>query len=209
MASSCAEGFEMSLFDKHTFVDKLTRGKALQAGVATLLAVPALASAAGAAPPRTPPPPNPDLAVLTSSLGVELGAIKAYADLAAANAATVYVTNVLMSFAYDHASHRDALIAAIHALGVEPAATPASFPVPQLANEAAALDFALGLERNVAAAHLATVSQYATRGLAQKAAAMLGCETTHVALLSEALRKGPAYPDGFVAPASSPTPGTA
>jgi hypothetical protein len=64
--------------------------------------------------------------------------------------------------------------------------------------EADFLAFALSTERQLASSYLAAVPQFKNRDLAKTAASILGVDTAHVAVLSEALRQYPPYPGGFV-----------
>ncbi|MBC5822155.1 MAG: ferritin-like domain-containing protein [Candidatus Eremiobacteraeota bacterium] len=70
---------------------------------------------------------------------------------------------------------------------------------PPLHAEIDVLGFAYTIERMLADVHLAPVATYRNRDYAKTAASILGVETTHVALLAEALRRNPAYPSSFVA----------
>jgi rubrerythrin len=60
------------------------------------------------------------------------------------------------------------------------------------------LRFARATEQKAAATYLSVVPELKDRKLAEVAAAILGVETTHVALLAQALGEH-AYPSGFVA----------
>ena len=102
-------------------------------------------------------------------------------------------------FVTDHTAHRDALIAAITAGGQTPGTDLATLDTPTLGNEAEFLNYAYTVERSLASGHLAAVAGFHNRDYAKTAASILGVETTHVALLAEALRKGSAYPTSFVA----------
>lgn len=140
-----------------------------------------------------------DLMILNSGLELERFAIKAYTDAAGTGLLTPAVLEVAKGFLADHSAHRDALAAAITAGGGTPSTVAAKLDVPPLANQRDILNFALDVERKAAATYLSVVPDLRDRKLAQAAAAILGVETTHVALLANALGQGRVYPSGFVA----------
>lgn len=141
-----------------------------------------------------------DVALLNNALAMEHALIKAYGDAVAGNALTPPVAAVLREFMNDHAAHRDALVAAIQKGGAAPTADTAPFQYPTLTSEGAALSVAYQLERIGANAYAGAIPSFKNRDYSGNAASILGVETTHVALLAEALKKGSPYPGGFVAP---------
>ncbi|MDQ2908246.1 MAG: ferritin-like domain-containing protein [Candidatus Eremiobacteraeota bacterium] len=141
--------------------------------------------------------PN-DLKSLATELAAERAAIKAYTDAAALGVVSAPVIAVLNGFLADHNAHRDALIAAYTGAGQTAPADVAPLDTPPLHNENDVLNFAYTVERMLADGHLTAVPLYKNRDYATTAASILGVETTHVALLAEALRRNPAYPSSFV-----------
>lgn len=139
-----------------------------------------------------------DLKALGAALALERAALDTYAKAVEAKALSTPVLAVVSGFVADHTAHRDALVAAITALGQTPGTDLAPLDTPTLQNEADRLNYAYTVERALANAHLAAVAAFRNRDYAKTAASILGVETTHVALLAEALRKGSAYPSSFV-----------
>jgi hypothetical protein len=90
-----------------------------------------------------------------------------------------------------------ALVALVQQAGQTPSSDTTALEAPAMKAEADLLAFALGIERQLASAYLSSVPQYKNRDFAKTAAAILGVDTTHVALLAEALRQNPAYPGSF------------
>ncbi len=173
----------------------LTRAQALGAAGALGLTAPLLTHctlAAGAIDAG-------DATSLGSELALERAAVKAYTDAAASGIVSPSVLAVLNSFLADHTAHRDALIAALTTAGRQAPEDVATLDTPVLHAEVDVLGFAYTIERMLADAHLAPVATYKNRDYAKTAASILGVETTHVALLAEALRRNPAYPSSFVA----------
>jgi hypothetical protein len=124
--------------------------------------------------------PN-DLATLNAAIELERGGIKAYEDAAATK---------LLSPAV--------LKAALGATGNTPSERAAPFPPPALASEADILAYAMFVEQKAASTYLSVISDFKDRTLAQVSAAILGIETTHVALLAEALKTPLPYAHAFV-----------
>ncbi len=172
-----------------------TRAQALGAVAALGLAAPLLTRCAFAADKVDPN----DLKSLGTELALERAAIKAYTDAAALNVLSPSVLAVLSGFLADHNAHRDAIVAAFTAGGQTPSDDVAPLDTPSLHTEADVLNFVYTVERTLADAHLSAVPLYKDRDYAKTAASILGVETTHVALLAEALRRNPAYPSSFVA----------
>ena len=139
-----------------------------------------------------------DLGTLQAALELERAAIKAYQDGAATGLLSAPVLTVARGFIADHTAHRDALAAAIRAAGAAPSERLAHLEYPRLASEADVLRFARATEQKAAATYLSVIPELKDRKLAEVAGAILGVETTHVALLAQALGER-SYPSGFVA----------
>ncbi|GAC1299952.1 MAG: hypothetical protein NVSMB19_05490 [Vulcanimicrobiaceae bacterium] len=139
-----------------------------------------------------------DLATLNAALELESAAVKAYDDAAATKLLSPGVLKVALGFRSDHVAHRDALAAAIRAGGATPSVKVAHLDYPALKSEADALRFAKHVEEKAASTYLSVVPDLVDRKLAQVAAAILGVETTHVALLAAALGTDRPYEHGFV-----------
>ncbi|GAC1441045.1 MAG: hypothetical protein NVS2B8_07440 [Vulcanimicrobiaceae bacterium] len=172
----------------------ITRLRALGATGAVALAAPFLTAIAGAAPRAD----GADLKLLNSVIPLERAAVKAYAEATALGILGPGVLAVLKRFMADHQAHLDALVAAVTQAGGVLSPDTAPLEVPTLKTERDVLDFTYTVERLVASTHLGTIAQYKNRDFATTAAAIMGVDTTHVALLAEALRKTPAYPTSFV-----------
>ena len=173
----------------------ISRASALGAATAAVVAAPALFQRLALAASKADPA---DIKLLNIGIPLERAAIKAYADAAATNLLSPQVLVILKSFMADHQAHLDALAAAVTQGGATPSPDTATLTVPTLANELDILNFAYTVERLAASTYLSTIAQFKNRDLATTAAAIMGVETTHVALLAEALKKNPAYPSSFV-----------
>ena len=143
-------------------------------------------------------PDAADMKALGVALALERAVIAAYSDPALTHLLAPAVLSVLNQFVADHTAHQTALEQAITAAGQSPAPDVAAVDRPALANEGDVLGFAYTLERSLANTQLTAVPAFKNRVYATTAASILGVETTHVALLGEALRQGRAYPSGFV-----------
>jgi hypothetical protein len=139
-----------------------------------------------------------DVKTLAAVLALERAAVKTYSDFAASKVIAPAVLAVFAQFLADHTAHRDALMTALSAAGASAADDAALSDTPAPQSEVDALETAYTLERALAQAHLGAVTTLHTHDYGATAASILGVETTHVALLGEALRKGQAYPSGFV-----------
>ncbi len=139
-----------------------------------------------------------DVKLLNSAISLERAAVKAYADAQALNVLSPTVLAVSKGFMADHQAHLDALVAAVTQGGGTPSADLATVPSDTLRTEADILNFIYTVERLAANTYLTSVAQFKNRDFATTAAAILGVDATHVALLAEALRKNPAYPSSFV-----------
>ena len=172
----------------------LNRAGLLAFGTASgIISVPlltALAQAAQAADPA-------DIDTLNTAIALERAGIKAYADAAATGLLSKPVLVLAGRFAADHTAHRDALIGAVRSAGSTPTDAVAPIVTPALASEHDVLAFANVVEMKAASTYLSVVPDLKNRALAGVAASILGVETTHVALLAEALQTR-VYASGFV-----------
>lgn len=172
----------------------LSRAQALFSGAAIgLLGAPLLRelAAASAAAPG-------DIQTLNAAIELERAGIAAYNAAAKTGFLKGRVLTVALAFRADHIAHRDALIGAVRAGGGTPTLKTAHIPTPALLSQADVLTYAKSIEEKAASTYLSVIPDFMDRNLAQVAAAILGVETTHVALLDEALHQFPAYPGGFV-----------
>ena len=175
-------------------MNRISRAALLGAGSAiALVGLPLMTTfveAAGTADPD-------DVAALNAAIELERAGIKAYQDAAGTGLLSAGVLNAAKGFMGDHIAHRDALIAAVRGAGAVPSERTAHLDYPTLAGERDILHFANAVEHKAAATYLSVVPELKDRKLAQVAAAILGVETTHVALLSSLLGER-SYPSGFV-----------
>ena len=176
-------------------MSKISRSAALGATSAIALAAPLVFANFAAAATKAD---AGDLKLLNTAIPLERAAVKAYADAAALNILSPGVLAVAKQFMADHQAHLDALVAAVAQSGATADPSTATLQVPTLATESDILNFACTVERLAANTYLGTIAQFKNRDLATTAAAIMGVETTHVALLAEALKKNPAYPSSFV-----------
>lgn len=139
-----------------------------------------------------------DIAILNSGIELERAGIKAYQDAAGTGLLSKDVLAVAAGFMHDHQAHRDALIAAVKAAGATPSDKTVALTYPALKTQTDILQFAKSIEEKAAATYLSVIPELANRELAGVAASILGVETTHVALLAQALGSLPVYPSGFV-----------
>jgi hypothetical protein len=140
-----------------------------------------------------------DIATLNAAIELERAGIKAYVDAAGTKLLSPGILAVAAGFIADHTAHRDALIGAVRAAGATPSPATAHLAYPPLASEKDIIAFAIVVEKKAAATYLSVVPDLKDRNLAGIAAAILGVETTHVALLENALGVTRTYPTGFVA----------
>jgi rubrerythrin len=140
-----------------------------------------------------------DMKLLDGAIALERAAIKAYADATASNLLSAPVAAVLTQFSNDHAAQRDALTSIMQESGATPGSDTTVLTLNPPQNEADVLNNALAFERQLASYYLAAIPEFKNRDFAKTAGSILGVDATHVALLSEALRRTPAYPGGFLA----------
>jgi bacterioferritin (cytochrome b1) len=94
-------------------------------------------------------------------------------------------------------AHCEALCAAVFAGGGTPSVQTANLVYPELRTRHDVLEFALNVESKAASTYLSVISDFNDRKLAELVASILGVETTHVALLANALGQS-VYPAAFV-----------
>jgi rubrerythrin len=140
-----------------------------------------------------------DMKLLDGAISLERAAIKAYADASAANLLSAPVAAVLTQFSNDHTAQRDALVLIMQESGATPGTDTTVLTLTPPQNEADVLNNALTYERQIASYYLAAIPEFKNRDFAKTAGSIMGVDATHVALLSEALRRNPAYPGGFLA----------
>ena len=157
------------------------------------IALPLLSQLAAAAATANPD----DIATLNSAIELERAGIKAYQDAGATGLLSPAVLDIANRFMSDHAAHRDALIGAVSAGGGRPSSGIVTLEYPPLHDQTDILNFTLLVEKKAAATYLSIIPDLKDRNLAATAASILGVETTHVALLANALGIG-CYKSGFV-----------
>lgn len=138
-----------------------------------------------------------DVKTLNAAIAVELAAIAAYTSVAATSLLSPTVSSVLNSFLTDHRAHLETLGAVVTQAGGTITTEAVPVQTPPFAKEGDILAFVYTVERLAAGTHLGTLAEFKNRELAKTSGSILGVETTHVALLAEALRQNPAYPSGF------------
>lgn len=139
-----------------------------------------------------------DLDTLNAAIELERAAIKAYGDAAATKLLSAPVLHVAQLFVRDHQAHLAALSATVKNAGATPSDKTMAVTYPALTTEAAILSFALQLEEKAASTYLSVVPEMKDRELAGVVASILGVETVHAGILSQALQSFPPYPTGFV-----------
>ena len=140
-----------------------------------------------------------DVRILNVAIALERAGIKAYQDAAGTGLLQKPVLDIATGFMKDHTAHRDALIAGVQRAGgsVTPETTKLTYP--ELKSQADILKFALSVERQAAVTYLSVLASFKDRALATAAGSILGVETTHVAVLTQAIDMGAsAYKSGFV-----------
>ena len=177
-------------------MSSFTRATVLGSAAAVAAAFPMLGANASAAPKGDA---AADVATLATQLAQARAAVKAYGDASATNVLGASVAAVIKEFGADHQAHADAIAAAITQAGGTPSPDAAApVDIASLKTEGDVLAALYGLERTTAASYLAAIGELRNRDVAKSTGAILGVVTTHVALLAEALRRGQAYPTGFV-----------
>jgi hypothetical protein len=191
-----ADGYVMAAHLLEVSLPTTTRALVLAAGAAAALA-PLVRSSVTFAADRID---AGDVRALNASLSGERTAYKIYDDALASKLLSPPVAAVLTRFQSEHGAHRDALAAALTQAGQTPGTDAAPAEPESFRVEADVLSYSYALERALAAAFLQTVGPYKNRDYATLAASILGVTTARVALLGEALQRGPAYPTALVTP---------
>jgi Ferritin-like domain len=174
----------------------ISRAKALGAASAVALVGPALMTNFLMAAESMDPG---DVAILNTAIELENAGIKAYTDAANTGLLSPPILAVAKGFLADHTAHRDALTAAVKAGGGTPSVKTTHLDYPPLKSENDILNFAYVVERTAANTYLSVIPSFKNRDLAKTAGAILGVETTHVAILGYVLKKGTEpYPSSFV-----------
>jgi hypothetical protein len=173
----------------------LSRIQLLSSGTALAIFTPAFVAAMTEAASAATPG---DITILNNEIELENAGVKAYRDAAALGILSPPVLAVARTFMSDHLAHVGALTAAVKAGGGTPSTKTAKVPYPALKTQADILEFAEKLERLAATSYLNDISELKDPKLARLMASIMGVETTHVMVLSEALKQPRPYP-GFVA----------
>jgi len=139
-----------------------------------------------------------DLETLNAAIELERAGIKAYDDAASTKLLSPRVLQIAMLFKRDHQTHLAALIAAVQSGGGTVTDKTTHLEYPRLASQADVIAFAQTVEEKAASTYLSVIAEFKNRDLAQVAASILGVETIHVGILSQALDTFPPYPGGFV-----------
>lgn len=139
-----------------------------------------------------------DLDTLNAAIELERAGIKAYDDAASTKLLSPRVLQVALLFKRDHQAHLAALAAAVQSGGGTVTDKTAHLDYPNLATQGDVLKFARSVEQKAASTYLSVIPELRDRELAQVAASILGVETIHVGILSQALDEFPPYPGGFV-----------
>jgi hypothetical protein len=160
------------------------------AAVGVLAGSPAMAAMGGAK--------QGDIDILNVALGLEHEGIEAYQIGAESGLLAKPVLDVAVTFQGHHKGHRDALIAAIQKLGGAPVAAKSraeyltSLNAAAIKSQTDILRLAQKLEKGAANAYIGVIPSFSNKDFAQVCARLAADESTHWALLSQAL--GDAYP---------------
>ena len=140
-----------------------------------------------------------DLKILNVALGLEHEAIAAYQAGAESGLLAKPVLDVAVLFQDQHKQHRDALAATIRRAGAVPVEPKMmkDYSWPKLASQSDVLMFAAKLEAGAAAAYLGALKAIQDKGYLTAAAAIMGNEAQHLAVLRHALGESPA-PNAFI-----------
>jgi len=142
-----------------------------------------------------------DVNILNTALGGEFGAVVAYQLATDSGLLRKPVLDLAVQFQGQHRAHADLLAKTVKTLGGQPAepkkTADYNFPIEMLKTQTDVLRFAAGLEHGAMTAYLGAVPQLVNRDLAKAAAAILGDESMHWAILRQALGEIP-VPEPFV-----------
>jgi rubrerythrin len=136
-----------------------------------------------------------DVAILNQALGFEQRAVAAYA--AAAERLSGKLKRTAETFGAQERQHADALSSAVMQLGATPASPHDRYALPSLADDAAVLRFAMGIEQIAIAQYLDLIPKLSSQNLRGSFAAILTVEGQHLAVLREEAGQDP-IPDAFV-----------
>jgi rubrerythrin len=144
---------------------------------------------------------NGDAAILNTALALEFQAIAAYQVGAESKLLDKPVLDLAVQFQSHHKAHAAALTVAIEQSGGVAVESKTiadyAFPVEQLKSQADVLRFAAGLEKAAASAYVNSLANLRQKSLIKGAAAILGDETMHWAVLLNALGENP-VPAAFI-----------
>lgn len=141
-----------------------------------------------------------DVGILNVALGLEHEAINAYQLGAGSGLLQKPVLDVAVAFQSHHKGHRDALVAAIRAMGGNPVAERSlddyakALNAASLKNQTDVLMLAAKLELGAVNAYIGVIPAFKDHKLGQVAARLAADETMHWTALSQAL--GQALPAG-------------
>ncbi|MBV8635381.1 MAG: ferritin-like domain-containing protein [Burkholderiaceae bacterium] len=136
-----------------------------------------------------------DATILNAALALEFQAIAAYQVGAESKLLEKPVLDLALQFQGHHKAHASALTVAIEQSGGVAVESKTiadyAFPVDQLKSQADVLRFAAGLEKAAASAYVNSLANLRQKNLIKGAAAILGDETMHWAVLLNALGENP------------------
>lgn len=142
-----------------------------------------------------------DVAILNAALALEFQAIAAYQVGAESTLLEKPVLDLAVQFQGHHKAHASALTVAVENSGGVAVESKTiadyAFPVDQLKSQADVLRFAAGLEKAAASAYVSSLANLRQKSLIKGAAAILGDETMHWAVLLNALGENP-VPAAFI-----------
>lgn len=153
----------------------------------------ALLGGAGTAHAQSSTAMQADVGILNVALGLEHEAINAYQLGAGSGLLQKPVLEVAVAFQAHHKGHRDALIAAIRAMGGNPVAERSlddyakALDAASLKNQADVLTLAARLELGAVNAYLGVIPSFKDHKLGQVAARLAADETMHWTALSQVL----------------------
>lgn len=134
-----------------------------------------------------------DITILNTAIAAEHEAVAAYALGASSGLLSSATAKVAVAFQGHHKEHIEALAKAVEQLGGIPADARKeyAFPVAELTDEAAVLQFAAKLERGAVSAYAGAIPLFDNRDLSLAAASILADEAMHWAVLRGALGLDP------------------
>jgi rubrerythrin len=140
-----------------------------------------------------------DLNILNVALGLEHEAIAAYQAGAESGLLAKPVLDVAVLFQGQHKQHRDVLAATIRKAGAAPLEPKMmkDYGWPKLTSQTDVLMFAAKLEAGAASAYLGALKAIQNKDYLTAAAAIMGNEAQHLAVLRHALGESPT-PSAFI-----------